>query len=388
MATAFGTPGLGAQDPRPGSGVRVVPVPPALRLAAAARLLGEHAADPLLAAQRFLESAPELGVDLDLMWCVLDDVPPGSQQTVRNVALAVLGTGRTAMLFASGPARRGLKSSLLRAKPTAIDHAERVALIRHACEHVAQPSPHRRNARLAQSLLESKETDAVRAFADAGFMRLGDLAYLRRRLSKSGPGAGPEAMAKPTWPAGVRVQSLAELFAEGRSAKEVDHLLITALEQSYVDTQDCPELCGIRDVSDVLESHRSVGIFDPVLWWLVFKGDQPHGCMLLSACPEHQSVELVYLGLSPSVRGVGLGSTLLNFGIRRLYDTVLAFSPSAMPSESGHATVNGTGGVTCAVDTRNAAAMRLYQRAGFERFATRVPMVRSLIADSAANRTA
>lgn len=377
MATAFGKPGLGSNDPRPGNAIRVVPVPFDLRLSAAARLLGDQAGDPLIAAQRFLESAPQLGVDLDLLWCVLEDATPGRMPIVRNVSLAVLGTGRTAMMFVSGPARRGLKSTLLGGKPTSIDHAERVALIRHASEQVGQIKI--RPARLAQSLLDTKEHDAARAFMDAGFMRLGDLAYLRRRLPKTGPGASLDSPAVPTWPAGVEVTSIPDLFAKGHSASTIDGWLIDALERSYIDTQDCPELCGLRDVSDVLESHRSVGIYDPALWWLVFRDGQPRGCMLLSACPEHQSVELVYLGLAPEARGMGLGSMLLGFGVRRLYQTVVASSPSAHPPEPGHPVVSGAGGLTCAVDTRNAAAMRLYQRAGFERFATRIPMVRSLV---------
>ena len=75
-----------------------------------------------------------------------------------------------------------------------------------------------------------------------------------------------------------------------------------ALERSYVDTLDCPELCGLRVVDDVLESHRSVGVFDPGMWWLVMAEDEPEGCMLLSACPEQNAVELVYLGISPRLR--------------------------------------------------------------------------------------
>lgn len=381
MASAFSKTGLGAGDPRPGNAVQVVPVPFELRLAAAARLLGDQAGDPLLAAQRFLESAPELGVDFDLMWCVLENAPPhapaGRSPVVRNVSLAVLGSGRTAMMFVSGPARRGLKSTILGGKPTAIDHAERVALIRHAGDQVGRAGI--RRARLAQSLLDPKETDAARAFVDAGFMQLGDLAYLRKRLPKTGLGPTLDSPAKPTWPSGIEVKSIAELFAEGRLAQDIDASVIESLEGSYVETQDCPELCGLRDVADVLESHRSVGVYDPALWWVVFHQGRPRGCMLLSVCPEHQSVELVYIGLAPEVRGMGLGSMLLSFGLRRLYATVLAFAPNHQPPEAGHPVVSGSGGLTCAVDTRNAAAMRLYQRAGFERFATRVPMVRSLV---------
>ena len=63
---------------------------------------------------------------------------------------------------------------------------------------------------------------------------------------------------------GVRV----EAFRDG----EDDEALMAALERSYVDTLDCPELCGLREKRDVLDSHRSTGKFDPNLWWLVRLG--------------------------------------------------------------------------------------------------------------------
>jgi ribosomal protein S18 acetylase RimI-like enzyme len=136
-------------------------------------------------------------------------------------------------------------------------------------------------------------------------------------------------------------------------------LLSKALERTYEETMDCPELCGMRVVGDVLESHRSVGVFDPGMWWLVMDSGEPEGCMLLSACPEQNAVELVYLGLSPRLRGRGLGSSLLMMGVQSL---------TGRPEKM----------LTCAVDTRNAPAMALYRRCGFQRFAVRVPLVLSL----------
>src|SRR6186997_1299624 len=61
--------------------------------------------------------------------------------------------------------------------------------------------------------------------------------------------------------------------------------------------------------------------------------------MLLNRCPDHDSVELVYLGLSPELRGKRIGSALLQLGLSRL-----AGSPA------DH--------VACAVDLRNAPARR------------------------------
>ena len=74
------------------------------------------------------------------------------------------------------------------------------------------------------------------------------------------------------------------------------------------------------------------------------------------------------------MRGRNLGAQLLAFGLRRLYD--FALGPNSSPV---HPHLHGSGGITCAVDTRNAPAMKLYKRAGFERFGLRVPLVRSLV---------
>jgi ribosomal protein S18 acetylase RimI-like enzyme len=394
MTTTSTQSGLGASPG--GEGVRVIQVPPDLRLSAASRLIGEQGGDPLLAAQRFLESASLLRVDLDLLWCTTDERPAsggregsgegGGVVGVRQVVLAVIGTGRTAMLFVSGTEKRSrhwpgaAKLRLLASAPIADARRERIALIHHACERVAAPGADGRpRAVLAQALLEQRETEAGEALVGAGFTRLGELMYMRRQLPRSGPGRALEQAGSPEWPAGVRVRSLRELAEEGHTTAQIDAWLADALDRSYIDTQDCPELCGLRAMSDVMDSHRSVGVFDPSLWWIALDAsERAVGCLLLSVCPEQDSVELVYLGLAPDVRGCGLGSKLLLFGLRRLYD-----GPLAAATMAGSVQIGGTGGVTCAVDSRNAAAVKLYRRAGFERFGVRVPFVRSLRAPDA-----
>ncbi|HMN39407.1 MAG TPA: hypothetical protein PKE29_01080 [Phycisphaerales bacterium] len=350
-------------------------VPPELRLAAAMRLIGTQTEDPRGAAERFLQAASDHRIDLSLMYCSQD---PGAPDEVREVCLAVLGTGRTAMVFVSGPRKEsswmhGARLTRRAGLVGAGEQSERVGLIHRVCEAAAavrtaeKPPPV-----LAQTLLETRESEVARAFRVAGFLQLGDLAYMRRPVQRE-PGRLLELAASPTWPAGLAVRSVAELGASGEDEAAVRSRLLGALERSYIGTRDCPELCGMRSLEDVLDSHRSVGVMDPTLWWLVESRDGPQGCLLLSPAPEQDSVELVYLGLAPAVRGIGLGATLLGFGLRRLYDTALA--PEAV---SGHPHVRGTGGVTCAVDTRNAPAMKLYRRAGFERVGLRMPFVRAL----------
>lgn len=291
------------------------------------------------AARRFVDAADKLGMDLSRMWGTF--APDSS--VVREVVLAVMGSGRTAMLFISGP-------DDLTDRPDDPDAArqERSALLAEACDHLRalRRDDGAQAVVLAQALLEPEETDAMDALASAGFMRLGDLAYLRRPIPRSGGGTSVR------WPAGVSLRRMTD--TPGDMA-----LLSRALDRSYEHTLDCPELCGLRDVDDVLESHRSVGDFDPGMWWLILADGQAEGCMLLSVCPEQSSVELVYLGLSPALRGKGLGGQLLMLGVQSL-------------------TGRGEKNLTCAVDTRNTPAMSLYRRCGFHKFATRVPFVRSL----------
>jgi ribosomal protein S18 acetylase RimI-like enzyme len=153
------------------------------------------------------------------------------------------------------------------------------------------------------------------------------------------------------WPPGVRVDTFDHLPRETRDA-----VLIDAMTRTYEDTMDCPELCGLRETADVLESHRAAGRFDPAMWFIVYWHDQPHGCMLLNRAPESRSVELVYVGLSPELRGKGLASRLLRIGINRC---------------------RGAGDwLTCAVDRRNTPALWLYQRQGFLTVSERRAFVR------------
>jgi ribosomal protein S18 acetylase RimI-like enzyme len=377
--TGLSAAGSGGGDDR---AWHVVQVTPELRPKAAERLIGGQTDDPQAAAEKFLQTASSHHIDLTHMFCTLD---PATEE-VREVCLGVHGSGRTVMLFVSGPRTGGGGASWIgrvrggRAGSVAgaAEQSERVALVHRVCESAgASGGGERPPALLAQALLETREAEVARAFRVAGFLQLGDLAYMRRPLARA-PGRALEQAGHPTWAAGLTVRSLEELAQSGASEEEIHSRLLLALERSYIETRDCPELCGLRSLEDVLESHRCVGVLDPTLWWLVENRDGPQGCLLLSVAPEQDSVELVYLGLAPAVRGIGLGAMLLAFGTRRLYETALA--PEAV---AGHPHVRGSGGMTCAVDTRNIPATKLYRRAGFERVGLRMPFVRALAPISA-----
>lgn len=314
-------------------------IPRELELSAAARLVGDAAGAKGAAARRMVTAAALHGIDLSWMWGTVDRA--GERVTrVRQVCLVVPGSGKTAMCILSGPAHGDPEQ----------ENQERVASIQTACRFLESERARDggRDIRLAQALPDPGEPWAVRAFLDAGFLKVGDLAYLRR--PKASAAAAPQPV---VWPEGVEVRPV-----HGVKADDPDRTaLIRALDRSYEATLDCPELCGLRDTSDVLDSHRSTGVFDPRLWWLVFYHNEPHGCMLLNRCPDHGTVELVYLGLSPELRSKGIGSRLIQMGLSHIDHA------SAAP-------------LTCAVDLRNTPALRLYHRLGFREFGRRVALVR------------
>lgn len=342
--------------PDHGTDPKVVRIPERLWLSAASRLVSQTAPNREAAARRLVAAAPVHGIDLSLMWGVVGRDGPGSEY-LRQVVLAVPGAGRTLMLFQSEPGPGGDIDG------PSVALRERVASINAACAHFGRPDVPAGEkvpeVRLAQGLPEPAESWAVAAFERAGFMRVGNLAYLKKPIRDAAlAGTGvPRAI---EWPEGIRVRSCAELGSDLRT----DAALLVALDSSYLDTLDCPELCGLRETKDVLASHRATGVWDPALWWLVFEeshgaGEVPRGCMLLNRCPEQRAVELVYIGLAPTVRGRGVASKLLDLAIRS------ARGPTADE-------------LTCAVDRRNQPALNLYGRAGFKPIADRVAFVRPL----------
>jgi len=306
----------------PGSPYTVVRIGAAQRLAAADRLVG-GSEDTTRTGKRFLAAAEAHGIDLTHMWASVEG--SGRSVVVRQVALAVPGTGRTAMIFTSAPR-------------TPAEQQELGAVIDRVCTGLT-------STMLAQALLEAHERPVRQALVHAGFRDVGTLAYLRRPVPKAGEFAKVQ-----DWPEGVKVRN----WKPGDDA-----ILGAALEESYEATLDCPELCGLRETSDVIASHRGTGTFDPKLWWIVMLEDRPAGAMLFNPSPEQGSIELVYLGLSPALRGRGVGRRLVMHGLAHLCGRREAW-------------------INCAVDRRNTPAMKLYDAVGFRAFAERMALVRPL----------
>jgi GNAT superfamily N-acetyltransferase len=310
-------------------GYRVVRIRGELVRPAAQRLAEASSADPN-AGMALLAAAETHAIDVSRMWGSTPVSPvEGGEPGVRHVCLMVPGAGRTGMFFTSRPTN-------------AAGERELGAVIDAACGSISPME-----VRLAQALLEPNEESLARAFEAGGFDRLSTLLYLRR------PAPRRREFRDRTlgvWPPGVRVERYRQLD---------ENALAAGLARTYQGTLDCPELTGIRTTTDVIESHRAAGAFDRRFWFLVWFEGRVEGVMLFNPIPDQQSIDLVYFGIAPALRGQGLGAKLLEWGLCQLVDR-----PEL--------------GVTCACDERNEPARRLYARLGFVTADRRTALVRAL----------
>ena len=90
--------------------------------------------------------------------------------------------------------------------------------------------------------------------------------------------------------------------------------------RTYLETQDIPQLNGVRRLTDVLDGYQQTGSFRPELWSLARRADQDVGCLLLTDHPSSDYLELVYMGTVPEARGQRIG--------QRIVQRALAAGPS------------------------------------------------------------
>lgn len=124
------------------------------------------------------------------------------------------------------------------------------------------------------------------------------------------------------------------------------------VEQTYVDTMDCPELNGLRDTEDVLAGYRAAGVYSPDLWFFIEHNNEPAGCLILADHPELDQLELVYMGLLPQFRRRGWGRDVVRFA-------------------QWMAKLRRRHGLLLAVDTRNTPALKVYLSLKMERLEER-----------------
>ncbi len=91
--------------------------------------------------------------------------------------------------------------------------------------------------------------------------------------------------------------------------------LAELIDETYVGTQDCPSLNGLRSTLDVVAGYQHVGEFLPERW-LILESTAPDsfrkhaGCLLLARHAPHHTMELIYVGVTPAFRKQGVGRKL------------------------------------------------------------------------------
>lgn len=199
---------------------------------------------------------------------------------------------------------------------------------------------HTRGVKLLEALVLPGDNDAATCLNAAGYRRLTELLYLRARPRDEPPRRPPVDL---EW----------RCFTSDRVG-----LFERALERSYEQSHDCPELSALRSAVDALAGHRAAGVFDPSLWWVALRDEEPVGVILLARLAGTSGLELVYMGTSVGARGVGVGDALLH----RCFTCALS---------------RGARAVTLAVDSRNFPARRLYERWGFFEVGVRAAWITS-----------
>ena len=316
-------------DQTPTSDLQPVLIPEDLHLEAAMRILPAPPHEREITAKRFLAGVKASGISLNNLFGIVDQ--SSDKPRVREACLAFEGPGRTAMLFVSHP------------DPNGDDDECKAVVARASCITAATAHLDKQRVAISQALPEPHETWAIEACKAAGFTHVGELAYLELAIKQS------HAKQKPEIPEGVHVRPMQDDLEPG---SPVHDRLKRVLDSSYLDSSDCPELCGLRDTEDVIESHKATGTFDPANWLLAFIDHKPVGCVLVSIVPETGSAELVYIGLAVEGRGMGLGKALLHRAIDELRMKRIAK-------------------LVCAVDRRNTPARAMYDTFGFNEFSAR-----------------
>jgi ribosomal protein S18 acetylase RimI-like enzyme len=269
-------------------------------------------------ARKFMAFAHRNRVSLDWFWTIKgDDGLPGT------CVLTIPSEGRTAMCFTSEVHDEASRRQL-------------TCLVEHAMAFLEDQA-----IDLAQGLLIPEDNLGREAFLEARFQELATLQYMECETASH--------QNKPLIPDQLKLVTYEEAHRSD---------LATALEGSYLNTLDCPGLRGLRDIDDVINGHQSTGHFDPSLWTLAIHDDQPVGCVLINESTTGRQAELVYLGLSPQVRGKGYGNVLTRHAMWLAARERLHF-------------------LSLAVDLKNTPALTLYESLGFSVTNHRLAVIRS-----------
>jgi len=231
---------------------------------------------------------------------------------LQHAAVLSRAPGRTALLTMSP--LRGV-----------LDRSRGALLVREAIL-----TAQRMDAAVVQALVEPLAKDDLAAMELGGMHVIATLAYLERPSARD---------CRPLPPAHSEIR-ISPWDGQRRD------LLESLLSETYVDSLDCPGLAEMRTTRDILDGHLATGVLDSRLWLLLEWRGEMVGACFISEIPSSRCMELVYFGLVPRARGIGLGRLLLDHALSLLKD-------------------DPRGPTALACDERNMPAMRLYASRGF-----------------------
>ncbi len=232
--------------------------------------------------------------------------------------------GRTALLLQSPHDARG------------VDETALVELLRAACTASLEA-----NIAFVQAMVDPENPAETDVLVRAGFEKLAELLFMRLDLSSR---VAPDSAAKNpalAW----------------RNYGQFDEAeLGRVIESTYVDSCDCPRLCSLRDIAEVIAGHKSGGLARPDAWWIVDVDGVAAGCILVNDYAQSLSGDVAYLGVVPASRGMGLSREMLRRSAEK-------------------ARKRGLKSLTLAVDADNLFARRVYDSEGFEELHRRLAYV-------------
>jgi mycothiol synthase len=309
---------------------RVEPCPPAAR-EAALHVLYQRVPDSLRSrlVVEVLQEASCGQVDLSGLWVAWD----------RSLGLGTARPRIIGTLLTQGLAGRAAAIWAPEVLPSWWRGTTAAALVRSALVNLQT-----RGFRIVQAVLD--ESASRRGAVDlirGGIPRVTELLYLERDTQVPLPESGSLGPLSESETIAPRL-----VWRSFNAACETEFRAL--LQATYACSLDMPELEGVRSLDDIIEGHRSTGRFVPDRWRLGQVPGEPNMAvvLLLSEVPERDVWEIVYLGLTVSARGRGLG---------------LAAIAHALDLARSHVSR-----LELAVDARNLPALRLYESAGFVSF--------------------
>jgi hypothetical protein len=267
----------------------------------------------------FLQIAQSHRADAGGLWVA------AHEQRLVSAVLPIVSPGRTMLLFP--PAH--IQGQFQRAATA--------QLIQTICSRAAADGIH-----LAQVLLDPGDSEVSATVISCSFNRLAELLYMQCPV-----------------PHGLRPPSLPQDYHWLTYAPPVHNRFADTILLTYQQSLDCPALNGLRSIDDILAGHKATGQFDPRLWFLLCHRSSPLGALLLSPILRSDALELVYLGLIPSTRRLGISDLLMRQALHSV-------------STMHHARLS------LAVDAGNLPALKLYWRHGLQAIGRKLAFLRDL----------